>query len=81
VRLHGPLAQEQRAGDLGAAVVSDGTFDVPAGELSFAPGSSGWPLPDGTERRWYELLARGGSAAKIFEFPANGSAVHVARSG
>lgn len=63
------------------AVVSDGTFDVPAGELSFAPGSSGWPLPDGTERRWYELLVRGGSAAKIFEFPANGSAVHVARSG
>jgi hypothetical protein len=62
------------------AVVSDGTFDVPAGELSFAPGSSGWPLPDGTERRWYELLSRAGSAAEIFGFPANGSQVHVQAS-
>jgi hypothetical protein len=59
------------------AVVSDGTFDVPAGELSFAPGSSGWPLPDGKEQHWYELLARGSSAAEIFDFPANGSRVHV----
>jgi S-adenosyl-l-methionine hydroxide adenosyltransferase len=59
------------------AVLSDATFDVPADELSFAPGSSGWPLPDGSVRRWCELLARGGSAAEIFGFPANGSPVQI----
>jgi transposase len=34
------------------------TFEVPAGETSFAPGSSGWPTPDG-DLVWYELFARG----------------------
>ncbi len=60
-----------------SAVVSDGTFDVPAGELSFAPGSSGWVLPDGSVRCWYELFARGGSAAEIFGFPASGTQISV----
>lgn len=59
------------------ARISDGTFSVPAGELAFAPGSSGWALPDGTPRRWYELLARGGSAAETFGFPSAGSPVEV----
>ena len=63
----------------GWAVVSDGTFAVPEGETSFAPGSSGWRTADGEERRFYELFARGGSAAELFEHPAAGAAVDVSR--
>jgi S-adenosylmethionine hydrolase len=46
------------------ATVSDGTFEVPEGELAFAPGSSGWPDPDGQQQRFYELFLRGASAAE-----------------
>lgn len=67
-----------RIGEVEAdAVVSDGTFAVPAGELSFAPGSSGWMTRDGGRRRWCELLARGGSAAEMFGFPTPGTPVEV----
>jgi hypothetical protein len=67
-----------RIGDAEAeAVVGDGTFDVPVGELSFAPGSSGWVTRTGAERRWFELLARGGSAAELFGFPTPGARVEV----
>lgn len=67
-----------RVGDVEAeAVVGGGTFAVPAGELSFAPGSSGWATRTGERRRWCELLARGGSAAELFGFPATGTAVDV----
>ena len=59
------------------AVVGGGTFAVPAGELSFAPGSSGWTTRDGGQRRWCELLARGGSAAELFGFPTPGTSVAV----
>ena len=70
---------EVRIGDVTAdAVVGDGTFDVPAGGLSFAPGSSGWRRRDGSTLRWYELLARGGSAAEVFGLPATGTPVSVA---
>jgi S-adenosylmethionine hydrolase len=61
-------------GDVTAsAVVSDGVFEVPAGAMSFAPGSSGWGEP------FYELLHRGGSAAEIFGRPRSGSPVDVFR--
>jgi hypothetical protein len=43
------------------ATVNDGTFAVPAGETSFAPGSSGWPTPEGN-LVWYELFTRGTTA-------------------
>jgi hypothetical protein len=67
-----------RVGEVEAeAVVGGATFAVPAGELSFAPGSSGWTTRDGGQRRWCELLARGGSAAELFGFPAPGTAVEV----
>ncbi|WP_127128699.1 SAM-dependent chlorinase/fluorinase [Georgenia sp. SYP-B2076] len=59
------------------AVVGDGTFAVPPGELSFAPGSSGWDTRDSGRRRWYELLARGGDAAALFNFPTPGTPVEV----
>ncbi|MGZ6682276.1 MAG: hypothetical protein ACXVFK_18910 [Solirubrobacteraceae bacterium] len=58
------------------AVVSDGTFAVAEGELAFAPGSSGWTGRRG-RRRFYELLLRGGSAAKRFGKPVAGTPVHV----
>lgn len=53
------------------AVVSDGVFGVPAGTMSFAPGSSGWGRP------FYELLVRGGSAARRFGEPAPGTSVEI----
>jgi hypothetical protein len=68
-----------RIGDASAeAVVSDGVFTVPAGELAFAPGSSGWPARDGGRRTWYEVFARGGDAAGLFGRPAAGTPVEVA---
>jgi len=67
-----------RVGDVeAAAIVGGGTFAVPAGELSFAPGSSGWATRTGGQRRWYELLARGGNAAELFDCPAPGTPVEV----
>jgi hypothetical protein len=60
------------------AVVSDGVFAVPAGEMSFAPGSSGWPSGTGDgDRMCYELLARGGNAAELFDFPPSGTPVEI----
>ncbi len=67
-----------RIGDAVAeAIVSDGVFTVPAGEVSFAPGSSGWPSADGGERVCYELFARGSSAAQLFGDPVSGTPVEV----
>ena len=61
------------------AIVSDGSFSVAEGELALAPGSSGWPLRDGGERRFLELFLRGGSAAARLGHPAPGTPVVVAR--
>ncbi len=55
-----------------AATVSDGVFEVPAGTMSFAPGSSGW-----RDHAWYELLARGGNAARLFGDPPAGTPVEI----
>ncbi|WP_306205644.1 SAM hydrolase/SAM-dependent halogenase family protein [Actinoplanes sp. RD1] len=54
------------------AMVSDGVFTVPAGTVSFAPGSSGW-----SGRPCYELFARGGNAAELFGHPAAGTPVEI----
>ena len=54
------------------AVASDGTFEVPTGALSFAPGSSGW-----NETQWMELFLRGGSAWDAFGRPAVGGRIAV----
>jgi hypothetical protein len=59
------------------AVVSDGVFTVPEGEMSFAPGSSGWPAADGRQRACYELFARGADAAALFGHPAAGTRVEI----
>jgi len=67
-----------RVGGVGAeAMVSDGTFDVPAGTLAFAPGSSGWTRRDGSEVRWYEILLRGGNAAEVLNHPEPGTPINV----
>ncbi len=60
------------------ALCVGGSFGVAHGELAFAPGSSGWLLPDGGWRRWMELLLRGGSASSAFGGPSVGTAVRVA---
>lgn len=51
-------------------MVADGVFAVPHGSLVLAPGSSGWTMPDGSRRRWVEVLLRGGSAHAAFGHPA-----------
>ncbi|HEX8158265.1 MAG TPA: hypothetical protein VF526_12850 [Solirubrobacteraceae bacterium] len=49
-----------RVGEASAtAIVSDGSFSVAEGEIALAPGSSGWPLGDGGERRFLELFCAG----------------------
>jgi hypothetical protein len=65
------------------ATVSDGTFEVPAGRLAFAPGSSGWPGAAGRtgQTRFYELLLRGGSAAARLDHPRAGARVLVELTG
>jgi hypothetical protein len=60
------------------AIVSDGSFSVPEGELAFAPGSSGWRLHDGSRRTLFELFLRGGSAAARLGHPATGTPVVIA---
>jgi hypothetical protein len=62
------------------AIVSDGSFSVPEGELAFAPGSSGWPLRSGRPRTLFELFLRGGSAADRLGRPAPGTPVAVTRA-
>jgi S-adenosylmethionine hydrolase len=52
------------------AIVSDGSFSVPQGTLTFSPGSSGWPMLSG-ELRWMELFLRGGSAYELFRDSKN----------
>lgn len=59
------------------AIVSDGTFSVPEGDLAFAPGSSGWPLRDGGRREFFEVFLRGGNAAARLGHPATGTPVAV----
>ena len=69
-----------RIGDASAtAIVSDGSFSVAEGELALAPGSSGWPLREGGERRFIELFLRGGSASARLGRPASGTPVVVSR--
>ncbi|HEY0078301.1 MAG TPA: hypothetical protein VGB73_06615 [Pyrinomonadaceae bacterium] len=60
-----------------AATVSDGTFAVEHGQMSFAPGSSGWTDKQGAETRWMELFLRGGNAWEAFKRPSIGDRVEL----
>jgi hypothetical protein len=53
------------------AFYEENTFEVPEGELSFAPGSSGG------EDAFMEIFLRGGSAANRFDSPESGQKVEV----
>ena len=64
-----------------AAHIGEGTFEVPEGELSLAPGSSGWRSRSGADLRFHELLLRGASAAERFGYPRPGTPVEVEPSG
>ena len=65
-----------RIGDVVSdAIYSDGSFKVPEGTLAFAPGSSGWTVPDRLPIRWMELFLRGGSAWSRFGNPRIGDRV------
>lgn len=55
--------------------VGSGIFDVADGQFCFARGSSGWTLPDGTEVQFWEVVLRGGNAAKQFSFPSGGAEI------
>lgn len=59
------------------AVVSDGSFSVEEGQLAFAPGSSGWEIPEGEGIRWMELFLRGGNAWEMFGRPEVGSFIEI----
>lgn len=59
------------------AVVSDGSFAVPHGELAYAPGSSGWQGARGEETRWMELFLRGGNAWEALGLPEVGEPIET----
>jgi S-adenosylmethionine hydrolase len=56
------------------AIVSDGSFSVPQGTLTFSPGSSGWQTLLG-KVCWMELFLRGGSASEMFAYPKNAETI------
>jgi len=77
-----PVASGERVevtigGQRALATVTDGTFEVPVGELAFAPGSSGWATRSGDALRFFELFLRGGNAARRFGAPSAGATVEV----
>lgn len=59
------------------ATAAAGSFDVPAGEMALAPGSSGWKQADGKELRWMELFLRGGNAWEAFGRPPVGASIEI----
>lgn len=59
------------------AINSDGSFAVEAGQLAFAPGSSGWTNAQGEETRWMELFLRGGNAWELFARPSVGTTINI----
>lgn len=65
-----------RIGDMEQqAAASDGSFEVEHGQLTFAPGSSGWKDKAGAETRWMELFLRGGNAWEAFGRPSVGDEI------
>jgi S-adenosylmethionine hydrolase len=52
--------------------VGTGIFDVIDGQFCFARGSAGWTLPNGKQVRFWEVVLRGGDAAKEFGHPPGG---------
>ena len=59
------------------AIASDGSFAVEAGQMAFAPGSSGWTDAQGQTTQWMELFLRGGNAWEAFGRPTVGSPIQI----
>lgn len=59
------------------AVESDGTFAVEQGQMSFAPGSSGWSTRARGSVRWMELFLRGGNAWDAFGRPPIAAVIQI----
>ena len=74
---HGATIGVRIGGVTREAVVSDGSFAVPPGQLALAPGSSGWTDRRGVATRWMELFLRGGNAWEAFGRPPVGAALHL----
>lgn len=72
----GAQVQVTVGGASAVPAVTDGTFAVRHGEMSFAPGSSGWDAGNGRVV-FYEVLLRGGSAAQRLGSPRAGAPVDV----
>ena len=69
-RLHlGTAHHVHIAGISREAIVSDGTFAVPNGQMAFAPGSSGWRTRRAGTVRWMEVFLRGGTPGKPSDVP------------
>lgn len=61
--------------------LGEGIFSVADGEYVLAKGSSGWILPNGNKKSFYEISRRGGNAAGHFSYPKPGSKVHIKELG
>lgn len=71
----GRLLQVEINGIRQEAVAARGSFEVPAGRMAFAPGSSGWTGKKGEKSRWMELFLRGGNAWEAFGRPPVGARI------
>jgi hypothetical protein len=58
------------------AILADASFDIPSGQMAFAPGSSGWKIGV-SEVRWMELFLRGGNAWREFGEPEAGERIEI----
>jgi hypothetical protein len=77
VRLRPDTARVHIGGITREALVSDGSFAVPQGQMAFAPGSSGWRTRRSGTVRWMELFLRGGNAWEAFGCPPIGTEISV----
>jgi S-adenosylmethionine hydrolase len=62
-------------------VIGDASFDVKPGQMTLAPGSSGWTFQKGNGMqhniRWMELFFRSGSAWEEFGRPPIGASIEI----
>lgn len=54
-----------------------GIFSVADGEYVLAKGSSGWVMPNGEKKSFFEISRRGGNASGHFSYPKPGSKIHI----
>ena len=79
-RRHPATARVTIGGITREALVSDGSFAVPQGQMALAPGSSGWRTKRAGTVRWMEVFLRGGNAWEAFGCPPIGTEIRVDQS-